>query len=130
MTGWNRLDPLVAIGVAINILWTGYGLLRRSAAGLMDPSVPQAQRTAIRDILARHEKEGIEFHAVRTRQAAGRAFVTLHVLVPGAWTVQRGHDLADAIEREIREALPRTTVTTHLEPLEDPASHSDTDLNG
>ena len=130
VTGWNRLDPLVAIGVAINILWTGYGLLRRSAAGLMDPSVPQAQRTAIRDILARHEKEGIEFHAVRTRQAAGRAFVSMHVLVPGAWTVKKGHDLADAIEHEIREALPRTTVTTHLEPLEDPASHTDTGLNG
>lgn len=129
VTGWNRLDPLVAIGVAINILWTGYGLLRRSALGLMDPSVPQEQRTVIRDILARHEQEGIEFHAVRTRQAAGRAFVSMHVLVPGAWTVQKGHDLADAIEREIREALPRTTVTTHLEPLEDPASHADAALD-
>lgn len=129
-TGWHRLDPLIAILVALNILWTGFGLLRRSALGLLDKAVSQEDRQRIRDILARHEAGGIEFHALRTRQAAGRSFVSLHVLVPGDWTVQRGHDLADAIEREIREALPRTSVTTHLEPLEDPASHQDVELGG
>lgn len=130
LTGWNRLDPLIAILVAVNILWTGYGLLRRSAQGLLDKAMAPEDRQRIRDILARHEAAGIEFHALRTRQAAGRAFVTLHVLVPGDWSVQRGHDLADAIEREIREALPRTSVTTHLEPIEDPVSHQDVELGG
>ncbi len=130
VTGWHRLDPLIAILVALNILWTGFGLLRRSALGLLDKAVAPEDRQRIRDILARHEAGGIAFHALRTRQAAGRSFVSLHVLVPGDWTVQRGHDLADAIEREIRSALPRTTVTTHLEPLEDPASQDDVELNG
>lgn len=130
VTGWHRLDPLIAILVALNILWTGFGLLRRSALGLLDKAVAPEDRQRIRDILARHEAGGIAFHALRTRQAAGRSFVSLHVLVPGDWTVQRGHDLADAIEREIREALPRTSVTTHLEPLEDPASHQDVELGG
>ena len=130
VTGWHRLDPLIAILVALNILWTGLGLLRRSALGLLDKAVAPEDRQRIRDILARHEAGGIAFHALRTRQAAGRSFVSLHVLVPGDWTVQRGHDLADAIEREIRSALPRTTVTTHLEPLEDPASQDDVELNG
>lgn len=130
VTGWHRLDPLIAIVVALNILWTGFGLLRRSALGLLDKAVSQEDRQRIRDILARHEAAGIAFHALRTRQAAGRSFVSLHVLVPGHWTVQQGHDLADAIEREIRSALPRTTVTTHLEPLEDPASQDDVELDG
>jgi divalent metal cation (Fe/Co/Zn/Cd) transporter len=104
--------------------------VRRSALGLLDRAMSHDDRQRIRDILARHEAAGIAFHALRTRQAAGRAFVSMHVLVPGDWTVQRGHDLADAIEREIRSALPRTTVTTHLEPLEDPASQDDVELNG
>ncbi len=129
-TGWNRLDPVIAILVALNILRTGYRLVRRSALGLLDRAMSHDDRQRIRDILARHEAAGIAFHALRTRQAAGRAFVSMHVLVPGDWTVQRGHDLADAIEREIRSALPRTTVTTHLEPLEDPASQDDVELNG
>lgn len=129
-TGWNRLDPVIAILVAFNILRTGYGLVRRSALGLLDRAMAHDDRQRIRDILARHEAAGIAFHALRTRQAAGRAFVTMHVLVPGHWTVQQGHDLADAIEREIRSALPRTTVTTHLEPLEDPASQDDVELDG
>jgi len=129
-TGWNRLDPVIAILVALNILRTGYGLVQRSALGLLDRAMARDDRQRIRDILARHEAAGIAFHALRTRQAAGRAFVSMHVLVPGHWTVQQGHDLADAIEREICSALPRTTVTTHLEPLEDPASQDDVDLIG
>lgn len=129
MTGWDRLDPVIAILVAVNILRTGYHLVRRSAQGLLDRAMTHDDRQRIREVLARHEAEGIAFHALRTRQAAGRAFVSMHVLVPGHWTVQQGHDLADAIEREICTALPRTTVTTHLEPLEDPASQDDVELS-
>ena len=129
VTGWQRLDPLLAAGVALHILWTGYGLVRRSALGLLDPSLDAARRQAIEAVLNRHRDDGIGFHALRTRQAAGRSFVSLHVLVPGAWTVQRGHDLAERIEADIRGAVPGASVITHLEPLEDPVSLADEPLD-
>jgi len=129
VSGWQRIDPLIAIAVGINILRTGWNLLRRSALGLLDPSVDAGGRAAIREVLARHEAQGIAFHALRTRQAAGRAFVSVHVLVPGQWTVQQGHDLLERIEQEIRAAVPRSTVITHLEPLEDPVSLADEALD-
>jgi divalent metal cation (Fe/Co/Zn/Cd) transporter len=87
VTGWQWLDPVIAIAVAVNILWTGYRLLRRSALGLLDRAVSPQQRAAIGAVLARYEAEGIEFHALRTRQAGGRSFVSVHVLVPGVWSV-------------------------------------------
>jgi cation diffusion facilitator family transporter len=129
VTGWQWLDPVIAIAVAVNILWTGYRLLRRSALGLLDRAVPPLQRAAIGAVLARYEAEGIRFHALRTRQAAGRSFVSVHVLVPGAWSVQRGHELLEEIERDIRGAQPGTVVFTHLEPVEDPASFLDGQLD-
>jgi cation diffusion facilitator family transporter len=128
-TGWQWLDPVIAIGVAINILWTGYRLLRRSALGLLDRAVPASQRAAIGEVLSRYEAQGAKFHALRTRQAAGRSFVSVHVLVPGAWTVQRGHELLEEIERDIRVAVPNAAVLTHLEPVEDPTSFLDGELD-
>lgn len=128
-TGWLWLDPVIAIAVAINILWTGYRLLARSARGLLDPALAPAQRAAIAQALARYEAQGIRFHALRTRQAAGRSFISVHVLVPGAWTVQRGHELLDVIERDLRRTVPGAAVFTHLEPIEDPASFEDGDLH-
>ncbi len=128
-TGFLRLDPLIALVVAANIVSTGLQLLRRSAAGLMDSALPAPERAAVLEVLARYRAQGIEFHALRTRQAGARSFVSVHVLVPGAWSVQRGHDLAERIEREIREALPGAHVITHLEPIEDPVSHSDRELD-
>lgn len=128
-TGWQRLDPLVAIAVGCNILSTGYMLLRRSALGLLDPSLDPAKLSAIAEALARYERDGIAFHALRTRQAAGRSFISVHVLVPGGWTVQEGHDLLERIEDDIRRAVPRSSVITHLEPLEDPASLADEELD-
>jgi cation diffusion facilitator family transporter len=129
LTGWQWLDPIIAIGVALNILWTGYRLLRRSALGLLDRAVPPQQRAAIGAVLARYEAQGVKFHALRTREAAGRSFVSVHVLVPGVWTVQRGHELLEEIEGNIRGALPSAVVFTHLEPVEDPASFLDGDLD-
>lgn len=129
LTGWARLDPLIAMAVALYILWTGYGLLRRSALGLLDRAVPAAERAAIAAVLERYRGDGVQFHALRTRQAAGRSFVSVHVLVPGAWTVQRGHDLLEDIERDLREAVPNLSVLTHLEPVEDPASQLDRELD-
>jgi cation diffusion facilitator family transporter len=129
LTGWHWLDPVIAIGVALNILWTGYRLLARSALGLMDQALPAAQRAAIADVLDRYRAQGLQFHALRTRQAAGRGFVSVHVLVPGTWTVQRGHDLLEEIEKDVRGAIPGISVFTHLEPVEDPASLLDSGLD-
>jgi cation diffusion facilitator family transporter len=125
LTGWLWLDPVLALAVAVNILWTGWQLMRRSTAGLMDVALPEVERNAIDAVLDRYRAQGLEFHALRTRQAGTRAFVTLHVLVPGDWTVQKGHDWSERIEGDIRGAVPHANVTTHLEPQEDPISHAD-----
>jgi len=129
LSGWLWLDPVIALLVALNIVWTGLQLMRRSAAGLMDVSLPPEQLTAIERVLAAYRAQGIDFHALRTRESGSRAFVTLHVLVPGAWTVQQGHDCAERIEQDIRDAVPQAHVLTHLEPLEDPVSLLDQGLD-
>ncbi len=129
-SGWTVLDPLVAIAVALNVLYTGLRLVRRSALGLLDTALPVAEAAALDAILARYRgEEPVQFHAIRTRQAAARRFVTMHVLVPGEWTVQRGHALLERIEQEIRATLPNATVLTHLEPVEDPVSFDDQGLD-
>lgn len=124
-TGWLWLDPVIAILVALNIVWTGVQLIRRSTAGLMDVALPAEQMQAIEDVLSKFRQQGIAFHALMTRQAGAHAFVSLHVLVPGAWTVQQGHDMAEKIEAEIKAVVSNAHVLTHLEPIEDPASHDD-----
>ncbi|MHB1175361.1 MAG: cation diffusion facilitator family transporter [Sulfuriferula sp.] len=129
VTGWLWLDPAIAILVAMNIVWTGWQLLQRSAAGLMDVSIPEEELKAIESVLDGYRQQGLEFHALRTRQAGTRAFITLHVLVPGAWTVQHGHDWSERIEAEVRQAVPHAHITTHLEPKEDPASLADQELD-
>jgi len=129
VTGWLWLDPAIAMLVAVNIVWTGWQLLRRSAAGLMDVSMPPAELAVIEAVLEHYRGQGLAFHALRTRQAGTRAFVILHVLVPGDWTVRHGHDWSERIEAAIRQALPHTHVTTHLEPKEDPVSLVDEGLD-
>jgi cation diffusion facilitator family transporter len=128
-TGWTRLDPIVAFIVAANIVWTGVKIVRRSVAGLMDASLPAADLENVRKVLAVHEAAGIQFHALRTRQAGTRKFVSVDVLVPGAWSVQQGHDLVEKIEAEIRAVVSESSVFTHLEPLEDPLSWADEKLD-
>lgn len=128
-TGWLWLDPVIALAVAANIVWTGWQLLHRSAAGLMDVSLPAEEIAAIEGVLADYRRQGLDFHALRTRQAGSRAFVSLHVLVPGAWTVQQGHDWSERIESDLRRAVPNMHVITHVEPLEDPRSHADQELD-
>jgi cation diffusion facilitator family transporter len=129
VTGWLWLDPAIALLVAVNIVWTGWQLLRRSAAGLMDVSVPEEVRQEIEQVLDRYRGEGLEFHALRTRQAGARAFATIHVLVPGDWMVQKGHDYSERIEADLRSAVPHLHVTTHLEPKEDPLALADEGLD-
>lgn len=129
LTGWLWLDPVLALLVAANIVWTGWRLLQRSADGLMDIALPPEQHQTVVMVLDGYRQQGIDYHALRTRQSGARSFVEVHVLVPGAWTVQRGHDLLEKLEADIRMALPHASVFTHLEPLEDPASHNDIRLD-
>jgi cation diffusion facilitator family transporter len=127
-TGWNWLDPVVALLVAVNIVWTGASIVRRSISGLMDTVLSPEDLAAVRKVFQGYAPTEVQFHALRTRQAGARKFVSVHVLVPGGWTVQRGHELLERIESEIRHALPDTVVFTHLESLDDPASWDDETL--
>jgi cation diffusion facilitator family transporter len=129
LTQWMWLDPLVALGVAANIIWTGTRIVRRSILGLMDTALSARDLNTVRQVLRRFESAGVQFHAVRSRQSGARKFVSTHVLVPGEWTVQRGHKLLDRIEAEVRDALPDAVVFTHLESLDDPASWDDETLD-
>lgn len=129
LTGWQWLDSAVALLVGAHIVWIGWRLAKRSAEGLMDAALPITQRETLEATLDRYRSKGFRFHAVRTRQAGMRSFVSMHVLVPGDWTVQRGHDLLERIEADVRAALPRCSVFTHLEPIEDPSSLKDEALD-
>ena len=129
LTGWLPLDSIVALLVAANIIWTGVKLVHESGLGLLDTSLPPEDLAAIEVVLARYQERGIQFHALRTRRSGTRRFVSLHVLVPGSWTVQQGHDLCEAVELALCEALSETTVFTHLEPREDPAAWADQHLD-
>lgn len=128
LTDWQWLDPLVALLVAANILRTAIGILRRSVLGLMDTAVSAEDIATVRAVFDRYRADGVQFHALRTRQAGARKFISMHVLVPGEWTVNRGHELLERIEADVRQALPGTTVFTHLESLDDPASWEDQTL--
>ena len=127
-TGWNWLDPVIALAVALNVVRMGVVLMRRSALGLLDTAIPEQDRAAVMRILDAYAAEGAQYHALRTRQAGTRRFVSVHVLVPGAWTVQRGHELLERMEEEIRRDVPDAAVFTHLEPIEDPVSFEDVRL--
>ena len=128
-SGWERLDPIVALLVAANIVWSGVRIVRMSALGLMDTALPIKDQAKLKSILEKYTQKGVEYHALRSRQSGARQFVSFHVLVPGKWTVQRGHHLLENIEADIRHAMPRVTVFTHLESLNDPASWDDTNLD-
>jgi cation diffusion facilitator family transporter len=125
VTGWLVLDPIIALLAAANIVWTGLKLLGETGSGLLDSAIPDDEQEAIALIVSEYKTEGIQFHAMRSRVAGAHRFVSFHVLVPGAWTVKRGHDVCEAIEQAIALALPGTDVTTHLEPSEDPISWND-----
>jgi cation diffusion facilitator family transporter len=129
LTGWEWLDAAVALAVAANIVWSGVQLVRRSMLGLLDTALPAEERRPIQAILDRYTQQGIQFHALRTRESGSRRFMSVHVLVPGDWLVRRGHELLEAVERDIRSALPGVTVFTHLEAPDDPASRADMALD-
>lgn len=128
-TGWQQLDPIVALIVAANIVWSGVRIVRESVFGLMDASLPAEDLDVIQGIMARHCSLDIQCHALRTRQAGSRKFISFHVLVPGGWTVDKGHTLLERMETDIRDALPNVTVFTHLESIHDPVSWDDIPLD-
>jgi cation diffusion facilitator family transporter len=128
LTGWDWLDPIVGLGVAANILWTGSHLLRRSFDGLMDHALPEAEQHAVRAAIQKVLGSNMAFHALRTRQAGARKFVDFHLLVPGYFSVRRAHDLGNHVEDAVRAILPSVEVTVHLEPIEEPTAWSDSEL--
>jgi cation diffusion facilitator family transporter len=126
LTGWTVIDPLLAIAVALNILWTGFQLIRRSVQGLMDAALSEEEQASIEAVMKMYRKRGVDFHALRTRQAAARRFISVHMLVPGKWTVHDAHHVAEDFEADVRAALGGVvTVFTHLEPVEDEISMED-----
>lgn len=129
VTGWLWLDPIIGIVVALNITWSGAKIMRRSAMGLMDTGLPEQDLQRLQSILNSYKTNGIDWHALRTRQSASRYFVSVHILVPGEWTVKTGHDLLEKLDREIHVALPQITLTTHMEPLNDPSALQDIALD-
>jgi cation diffusion facilitator family transporter len=129
LTGWLVLDPLIGLLIAANIVRIGIRLLRDTAHGLLDRALPSEDQARISDILSRYEERGVRFHALRTRASGQRRFISMHVLVPGRWTVQQGHDLSERIEEDLAEALPQSTFFIHIEPSEDPVSFADQSLD-
>lgn len=126
LTDWLILDGIIALAVAANIIISGVILIKRSAQGLMDVSMSEEDLKTVNICLDAFINEGIAFHSLRTRQAGQRMFMSVHVLVPGAWTVQQGHDLLERIEACIHQSFDHpVSVFTHLEPIEDPASMDD-----
>ena len=130
VTGWLWLDPLVALAVAVHIIWIGVGLMRRSVSGLLDAAIPQADRDQIAKLFAEYAKRyGASFHALRTRQAAARRFISFHLLVPDHWTVSQAHRLSEEIEARIRALVDGASIDIHIEPISDPASYDDQGLD-
>jgi len=128
--GWLILDPLIAIAVAVNILWTGAKLMRRSFVGLLDAAIPESERDEISKILQEYAKRyAVSFHAVRTRRAGARRFVSFHLLVPDDWTVHHAHQIAEEIEARISALVPHASLFSHIEPISDPRSYDDIELD-
>lgn len=125
LTGWMWLDPAIALLVAANIIWSGANLLRRSTSGLMDSAIPAEQLAAVTTVLNQYQTDGIRWHQLRTRQSGPKSFMDVHVLVPGDWTIQQGHDFAEQLERQLEQIGFEISPTLHLEPLLDAAAEAD-----
>ena len=125
VTGWERLDPVVAFAVGVNILVTGWRLIRSASAGLMDVALPKEDNETIRAVLGRFTSAEVAWHRLLTREAGNRRFMQFDLLVPGAWSVQRGHDLVEEITDALGAEFPDMDVICHVEPIEDPRSYED-----
>jgi cation diffusion facilitator family transporter len=127
-TDLQVLDPIIALLVAVNILWTAVDLMRRSFNGLMDRALPEAEQEQVRSAIRSHLGPNMDYHALRTRQAGTRRFVDFHLLVPGQSSVQEAHALSDRIEQAITAALPGVEITVHIEPIEERQAWEDSAL--
>jgi len=128
-TDWLILDPLIALAVAWRIVWTGVILMRRSFSGLLDAAIPQEELADVEKIFTEYRRRyGIDFHALLTRQAGARRFISFHLLVPDDWPVERAHQLAEEIEERIRSLVPKAITLSHIEPISQPASYDDIKL--
>ena len=128
-TGWHILDPLIALAVAVHIVVTGFLLMRRSFAGLLDAAIPEAEQAEIEKIFAEYRRlYQVEFHALLTRQAGARRFISFHLLVPDEWPVHRAHQLSEEVEERIRSLVPNAILLSHIEPISQPASYDDVKL--
>jgi cation diffusion facilitator family transporter len=126
---WDRLDPIVALLVGVNILVTGYGLLRRSVSGLLDAALPAEDLDAIESIIDRYRRQGIEFHALRTRESGRQRFVYIHILVPDDWTVKHSHAVAEQFKEDLTTVLPGVITFAHVEPRDDRSSYGHDQLH-
>jgi cation diffusion facilitator family transporter len=126
---WELLDPIVALLVGVNIFVTGYGLIRRSVSGILDAALPAEDIAAIESVLDRYRRDGIEFHALRTRESGRQRFVYIHVLVPDEWTVKRSHDVAESVKSDLAAVLSGVVTFAHVEPRDDPASYGHESLH-
>jgi cation diffusion facilitator family transporter len=122
-TGWAILDPALAGLVALNILWSGWRVIRDSLGGLMDEAVSDQELERIRGVIAQHAEGAIEAHDVRTRNAGRVTFIDFHLVVPAQMSVSEAHDICDRIERELKETVEGSAITIHVEP-ENKAKHS------
>lgn len=123
LTGWLPLDPIVALLVGANIIWTGWHLISDSMEGLMDHALTGEEHDQLLAVLDEFDSEVVKFHTIQTRVAGHRQFMSMHVLVPGAWTIQQGHDLVERVEARLLTVFEHAEVLTHLEPIEDPRSY-------
>ena len=123
VTGWAILDSILAMLVALNILWSGWTVMRESVGGLMDVAVPKDTQGVIREVISSSADGAIEAHDIRTRQAGKLTFIDFHLVVPGTMSVDQAHQICDVIEAKLREAVPDVQVTIHVEP-EAKAKHS------
>jgi cation diffusion facilitator family transporter len=128
LTGLDWLDPVIALVVSLNIFWTAFELIRRSFDGLMDHALPAEEQAMVRAAVEKHLRDGMTYHAVRTRRAGVRRFVDFNLLVPGEWSVARAHQITEEIEEAVRQALPGIEVTVHIEPVEEPGAWHDSAL--
>lgn len=121
---WQVLDPIIAIAVAVHIIFTGIGLLRRTTHGLMDAALPRDELHRTQEVIRANLPATASFHDLRTRKAGARRFIEFHMLVPGAMSVMDSHDLCDRIEEALANELPKVRVTIHVEPAETERPHA------
>lgn len=123
LTGWQILDPIIAAVVAVNILWSGWKVFTSSLSGLMDEAVPDDTLQEIRDAISGNADGALEAHDLRTRQAGAMTYIDFHLVVDGQTTVSDAHDICDRLEAKLKDIVPQSQITIHVEP-EEKAKHS------